>query len=92
MKTGVIGGESERDQSGLARISVCTSVSHPSLTPSTFSKEKKVSVRGVCRVPLAEGGLLILLPEADKGGVDGKVYMSAPMKRVSKGIRPGEPC
>lgn len=92
MNTGVMGGESQRDQSGLARISVCTSVSQPSLTPSTFSKAKKQSLIGVCRVPLADGGLLMELPDDDKGGVEGKEYSSALMKRVSIGIKAGEPC
>lgn len=67
-----MGGESVRAHSGLARISVWTSVSQPSLTPSTFSKEKKPSLMGVCRVPLADGGLLMVLPEEDNGGVEGK--------------------
>jgi hypothetical protein len=32
------------------------------------------------------------LPEADSGGVEGNEYMSWLMKRVSKGIKAGEPC
>lgn len=41
---------------------------------------------------MAEGGLLMVLPDADNGGVEGKPYMSVPMNRVSRGIRAGEPC
>ena len=59
-----------------AKISVCTSVSQPSLTPSTFSKEKKPSAVGVCNVQLADGGLLMVLPEEERGGVDGNPYRS----------------
>jgi hypothetical protein len=72
INTGVIGGESDRVQSALARISVWTSPSQPSLTPSTFSKAKKVSEIGVCCAPLVDGGLLMELPEAESGGVEGK--------------------
>jgi hypothetical protein len=71
MKTGVIAGEAERCQSMLAKISACTSLSQPSLTPSTLSKVKKLSLIGVWRVPVLDGGLLTELPEVDRGGVVG---------------------
>jgi len=69
--TGVIWGEFDRVQSGLARISICTSFSHPSLTPSTFSDGKKEPFTGVWSTPQVDGGLLMVLPDVDRGGVVG---------------------
>lgn len=43
-------------------------------------------------MPLADGGLLMVLPEEDNGGVEGNPYRSVLMKRVSSGIKAGEPC
>lgn len=43
MNTGVSGGDPHRVQSPPARISVCTSPSHPSLTPRRLSSESRVS-------------------------------------------------
>lgn len=67
MNTGVIGGDPHRAHSPPARFSDCTSPSHPSLTPS---KPKNIVFIGVGRMSQLDG-LLITLPDADKGGVDG---------------------
>lgn len=72
MNTGVNGGEVERDQSKLASISVCTSPWHPSFTPSILSRGKKPPFTGVGSRPQLDGGLLVVLPDVDSGGVDGK--------------------
>ena len=68
-----MGGDSDRVHSGWARISVWTSPSQPSFTPSTFSKERKFSEIGVRCAPVLDGGLLLLmeLAEAESGGVEG---------------------
>ena len=66
---GVRGGDPQRVQSPPARISDFTSPSHPSFTPSIFSVPKNVLLTGVGSNPL--GGLLIALPETERGGVDG---------------------
>ena len=68
---GVNGGEPHRVQSPLARISDFTSPSQPSLTPSMFSTPKKVSFTGVGKMPHVDGGLFNVLPETERGGVEG---------------------
>ena len=69
---GVNGGEQHRVQSPPARISLCTSLWHPSLTPSiVFSSPMYALVTGVGRTPQLDGGLLEALPEKESGGVDG---------------------
>lgn len=68
---GVNVGEQDRVQSPPARISLCTSPSHPSLTPSMLSSPVCAPVTGVGNIPHVDGGLLALLPETESGGVDG---------------------
>lgn len=69
---GVNGGEQHRVQSPPARISLCTSLWHPSLTPSMFfSSPIYAPVSGVGKIPQVDGGLLEALPEKESGGVDG---------------------
>ena len=68
---GVKGGEQHRVQSPPARISLCTSPSHPSFTPIILSSPRNEPVTGVGRIPQVEGGLLLVLPDEDNGGVDG---------------------
>ena len=68
---GVRGGEQQRVQSPPARISDCTSPSQPSFTPSMFSRAKKGPVTGVGRTPQVDGGLLMALPDTERGGVEG---------------------
>lgn len=58
-------------KSAPARISDCTSLSHPSFTPSMFSRPKKSPWTGVGNTPQVDGGLLMALPEVDSGGVEG---------------------
>lgn len=58
-------------QSPPARISLCTSPSHPSFTPSILSRPIYVRVTGVGKTPHVDGGLLAALPEKESGGVDG---------------------
>ena len=69
---GVNGGEQHRVQSPPARISLCTSLWHPSLTPSMFfSSPMYALVTGVGRISQVDGGLLEALLEKESGGVDG---------------------
>jgi hypothetical protein len=53
-----------------ARLFDCTSPSHPSFTPSNPKKLAWFIAIGVGRTSQLDG-LLIVLPDADKGGVDG---------------------
>jgi len=68
---GVNGGEQHRVQSPPARISLLTSPSQPSFTPSMFPKFMYDAVIGVARTLHVEGGLLAALPDTERGGVDG---------------------
>lgn len=68
---GVRGGEQQRVQSPPARISDCTSPSQPSFTPSMFSRAKKGPATGVGRTSQVDGGLLMVLPDTERGGVEG---------------------
>lgn len=43
-------------------------------------------------IPQLDGGLLMLLPEVDSGGVDGNPLASAQPQFVSKDRSAGEPC
>jgi hypothetical protein len=70
MKTGVIGGDPHLAQSPPAKFSDCTSPSHPDLTPSKPPSPRKMLFMGVCRASQLDG-LLVTLPDADNGGVDG---------------------
>lgn len=69
---GVIGGEFERLQSVLAKLSAYRSTSRFSLNTSYGWKPKCGPFTGVDRGTEVEGGLLIVLPEVDSGGVDGE--------------------
>lgn len=68
---GVKGDEQRRVQSPPARISLCTSPSHPSFTPSMLSRPRYIPVTGVGKTRQLDGGLLVALPEKESGGVDG---------------------
>lgn len=68
---GVNGGEPQRVQSPPARISVCTSPSHPSFTPSRLSMGSRPAETGVGRISHVDGGLLTVLADTERGGVDG---------------------
>lgn len=68
---GVIGGETERLQSTFAKLSAYMSASRPSFTTSYGWKPKYGPLIGVGRVMELAGGLLMVLPDVDKGGVDG---------------------
>lgn len=70
MNTGVIGGDPHLAHSPPARFSDCTSPWQPSFTPSNPSSPKNIVFMGVGRISQLDG-LLMALPEADKGGVDG---------------------
>jgi len=65
-----MGGEAVWVQSSPARISENTSSSHPALIPSMFCGWKP-PFTGVGRISALDGGLLMALPDEDKGGVDG---------------------
>jgi hypothetical protein len=67
---GVMGGDAELVHSSLASISEKTSSSHPAFTPSMFW-EWKPPLTGVGRISALDGGLLIALPEDERGGVEG---------------------
>jgi len=69
-KTGVMGGDPHRAQSPPARFSDWTSPWQPSFTPSNAPSPKNTVFTGVGRMSQLDG-LLMALPEADKGGVDG---------------------
>lgn len=71
MKTGVKGVEHGRKISPPARISFFTSPSQPSFTPSIIAEPMYDPVTGVGSIAQVEGGLLLALPDTDKGGVDG---------------------
>jgi len=87
IKTGVIGGEADLHSTPEARISENTSSSQPCLTPSMPSLGKK-ALTGVGRTSHVDGGLLMLLPDEDRGGVAGANRISE--KSVSMGCRKGE--
>lgn len=80
---GVNGGEFDRAQSQFARSSDSTSPSHPSFTPSMLSRRKYPPFTGVCSTPQLDGGLLIVLPDVDRGGVAGKPWALGPRQDVS---------
>ena len=86
---GVIGGEVDLKSQPAARISEKTSSSHPCFTPSIPSAWKK-PLTGVGRYSQVDGGLLMLLPDDERGGVAG-VY-GRPEKSVSIGCKKGECC
>ena len=71
---GVKSGEQAREKSPPARISLLTSPSQPSLTPSIIPDAKKVPLIGVGRIPQVEGGLLLPLRGSDKAGVAGSKF------------------
>lgn len=80
---GVSGGEHDPVQSPPARISLFTSPSQPSLTPSIFPKKNGGLETGVRTVPHVDGGLLAVLPVTDRGGVEGDTYTSGALQDVS---------
>lgn len=90
MKTGVIGGEADRQSALAAKISEKTSPSQPCFTPSIPSLWKKRALTGVGKTSQVDGGLLMLLPDEDRGGVAGANRRSE--KSVSIGCRYGEFC
>ena len=67
---GVMGGDAELVHSSLTSISEKTSSSHPAFIPSIFW-EWKPPLTGVGRISALDGGLLIALPEDERGGVEG---------------------
>jgi hypothetical protein len=79
-----MGGLVDRHSMPADRSSEKTSPSQPCLTPSIPSFGKK-AVIGVGRMSQKEGGLLVLLPVEDRGGVAG-----AYEKSVSIGRKYGE--
>lgn len=81
---GVKGGEYDRVQSPPARISLFTSPSQPSFTPSMFSSVKNGPDTGVGSMLHVDGGLLMELPDTDNGGVEGYTYTSGVPHSVSK--------
>ena len=66
-----MGGEAERHSRPAERSSEKTSPSQPCLTPSMPSPEN-MSCIGVGRTSHEEGGLLVLLPHDERGGVAGE--------------------
>lgn len=76
MNTGVIGGEADRHSIPAHRISEKTSPSQPCFTPSMLSPGKK-PFTGVGKNSHIESGLLMLLPQAERGGVAGTNEKSA---------------
>jgi hypothetical protein len=82
---GVIGGEADRQSTPAARISEKTSPSQPCFTPSIPSIGKKAPFTGVGKKSHVEGGLLMMLPDEDRGGVAGIKRKSE--KSVSMGCR-----
>ncbi len=82
---GVIGGESERLQSPFAKLSAHGSASRHSLTTSYGWNPKYGPSTGVGRGIELEGGLLIVLPEVDSGGVDGEYEDAMQYTFVSNG-------
>lgn len=67
---GVMGGLADRHSRPAARISERTSPSQPCFTPSIVSLGK-MSNSGVDRKSQDDGGLLVPLPDDDRGGVAG---------------------
>jgi len=87
MNTGVMGGDAERHSAPADRISEKTSSSHPCFTPSIPSPAKN-ALTGVGTKSHMDGGLLMLLPDDDSGGVAGANRISE--KSVSIGCKKGE--
>lgn len=69
----------------MAKLSAYISASQLSLITSYGWKPKHGPLRGVDRAMEVEGGLLIVLPEVDSGGVDGEYEEPMQYTFVSKG-------
>ena len=81
---GVMGGESVRFNAPFATLSAYKLASWPYLTTSYGWKPKHGPSMGVGRGIELDGGLLIVLPEVDSGGVDGEYEHLIPLTFVSK--------
>lgn len=79
MNAGVSGGDGDL-QSFPDMISVNISPSQPDLMPATAPRIEKVPLTGVGSRVQLEGGLLLALPETDKGGVVGPHSVSSGYK------------